>query len=126
MRRTVEYSTTSDAPHGSPVGVETSFGGQGRGSRYVQHHWRLMRLIPCPDGLIGLRPRAAEHHAARLKDLGAKAAGYIEKSKAENTLSRRLARFHCLVREMSPRGFITQSSIEKATIMPPPGFPHSR
>jgi integrase len=32
-----------------------------------------------------LKPRAAEHHAARLEDLGAKAASYIEKSKAENT-----------------------------------------
>lgn len=31
------------------------------------------------------KPRAAEHQAARLEDLGAKAASYIEKSKAENT-----------------------------------------
>jgi site-specific recombinase XerD len=32
-----------------------------------------------------LKPRAAEHHAARLEDIGAKAKSYIEKSKAENT-----------------------------------------
>jgi site-specific recombinase XerD len=32
-----------------------------------------------------LKPRGAEHHAARLEDIGAKAASYIEKSKAENT-----------------------------------------
>lgn len=31
------------------------------------------------------RPRAAEHHAVRLEEIGAKAAGYIDKSKAENT-----------------------------------------
>jgi integrase len=32
-----------------------------------------------------LKPRAAESQAARLEDIGAKAASYIEKSKAENT-----------------------------------------
>ena len=32
-----------------------------------------------------LQPRAAEHHAARLEDIGAKAKSYIEKSKAKNT-----------------------------------------
>lgn len=31
------------------------------------------------------RPRAAEHQAARLEDVGAKATEYLEKSKAENT-----------------------------------------
>jgi site-specific recombinase XerD len=35
--------------------------------------------------LPALKPRAAEHHAARLEDLGTKAASYIEKSKAANT-----------------------------------------
>jgi hypothetical protein len=32
-----------------------------------------------------LKPRAAESQAARLEDIGAKAASYIEKSKTENT-----------------------------------------
>jgi integrase len=32
-----------------------------------------------------LQPRAAEHHAARLGELGKKAAGYVENSKAANT-----------------------------------------
>lgn len=32
-----------------------------------------------------LQPRGAEHHAARLRDLGTRAAGYIDKSKAHNT-----------------------------------------
>ena len=32
-----------------------------------------------------LKPRAAESQAARLEDIGAKAASYVEKSKAENT-----------------------------------------
>lgn len=35
--------------------------------------------------LPALRPRAAEHHAARLGELGAKAADYVENSKAANT-----------------------------------------
>lgn len=35
--------------------------------------------------LPALKPRGAEHHAARLEGLGIKAASYIEKSKAANT-----------------------------------------
>lgn len=35
--------------------------------------------------LPALKPRAAQHHAARLEELGAKAAGYVDKSKAANT-----------------------------------------